>query len=137
MSTTTPTIEPTPAQFERLAESDDDGPVIMINLLRFKQQADGIDADEGISGAEAYGRYGVEAQKHLARVGGRILLSAAATDSVIGPEEGEWDLVIAVEYPSRGAFLKMTSDSDYLEAHRHRSAALADSRLIATRRLEV
>lgn len=137
MSTTTPSIDPTPAQFKRLAESDDDGPLIMINLLRFKEQADGIDADDGISGAEAYNRYGVEAQKHLARIGGRILLSAAATDSVIGPDEAEWDLVIAVEYPSRAAFLKMTSDPDYLKAHPHRTAALEDSRLIATRRLEV
>ena len=137
MRTTTPTIHPTPEQLQRVAASEDDGPVIMINLLRFKEQADGIHDGAGITGAEAYGRYGVEAQKHLARIGGRILLSARANESVIGPEDGEWDLVIAVEYPSRSAFLRMTSDPDYLEAHKHRTAAVADSRLIATSQLQV
>ncbi len=124
-------IEPTPEQFQRLAAADDDGAVVMVNLLRFKQQADGIDAGDGISGIEAYGRYGAAVAPHLARVGGRILLALAATESVIGPVEGEWDMVIAAEYPSRKAFLEMTSDPDCLAIHGHRAAALADSRLIA------
>ncbi len=124
-------IEPTPEQFERLAASDDDAPVVMINLLRFKDRADGIDAADAISGAEAYARYGAAVLPHLKRVGGRILMALATTESVIGPFDGEWDMVIAAEYPSRKAFLEMTSDPDYLAIHGHRSAALADSRLIA------
>jgi uncharacterized protein (DUF1330 family) len=130
-------IEPTQAQFERLAASAqaDDGPLIMINLLRFKDRADGIDAAEGITGAEAYARYGAAVQKYLDGVGGRVLLGVAATESVIGPYDGEWDMVLAVEYPSRRAFLEMTSDPGYLAAHAHRAAALADSRLIASTRV--
>ncbi len=124
-------IEPTPEQFQRLAGSDDEGPVVMVNLLRFKHRADGIDAGDGISGLEAYSRYGAAVMPHLARVGGRILMTLAATESVIGPVDGEWDMVIAAEYPSRQAFLEMTSDPDYLAIHGHRAAALADSRLIA------
>jgi uncharacterized protein (DUF1330 family) len=124
-------IEPTPAQFERLAASPEEGPVVMINLLRFKAVADGIDAADGISGAEAYARYGAAAQRFLDAVGGKLLLAVAATESVIGPEEGEWDLVLAVRYPSRQAFLQMVSDPGYLAIHAHRAAALADSRLIA------
>jgi uncharacterized protein (DUF1330 family) len=100
----------------------------MVNLLRFKELADG---DEGITGAEAYARYGAAVASHLERVGGRILFAAAAQESVIGPAESEWDLVVAVEYPSRKAFIEMTSDPDYLKAHGDREAALADSRLIA------
>lgn len=125
------TIEPTPEQFESLASSEEDGPVVMVNLLRFKDRADGIDAGDGISGAQAYARYGAAVMPHLARVGGRILMTLAATESVIGPMDGEWDMVIAAEYPSRKAFLEMTSDPDYLAIHGHRAAALADSRLIA------
>ena len=125
------TIEPTPEQFQRLAASDDEGPVVMINLLRFKQHADGIDATDGITGVEAYARYGAAVMPHLMRVGGRILMTLAATESVIGPVDGEWDMVIAAEYPSRQAFLEMTSDPGYLAIHGHRAAALADSRLIA------
>ena len=128
---THPSIEPTEAQFTRLAGSADDGPVMMVNLLRFKDRADGVDAADGISGAEAYARYGSAVREHLGRVGGRLVLAGAATESVIGPEEGEWDAVLVAEYPSRKAFLEMTGDPAYLEVHRHRAAALADSRLIA------
>jgi uncharacterized protein (DUF1330 family) len=127
----TATIEPTPEQFERLAASDDQRPVVMLNLLRFKDRADGVHADEGISGAEAYARYGAEVTEHLDRVGARILFTMVPQESVIGPEDGEWDLVAAVEYPSRRAFLEMASDPAYLETHAHREAGLADTRLIA------
>jgi uncharacterized protein (DUF1330 family) len=127
-----PTIEPTPEQFQRLAQSDDAAPVIMINLLRFKDRADGIDADDGISGAEAYQRYADAVRPFLEGVGGRVLIQLAATESVVGPAEPEWHVVLAVEYPSRAAFLKMASDIEYAKIHGHRAAALADSRLIAS-----
>jgi uncharacterized protein (DUF1330 family) len=119
-----PTIEPTAGQIESLSDSSDSGPVVMLNLLRFKP-----------SGAESYARYGAEVTSHLERAGARVLLAAAAQDSVIGPEQGEWDLVLAVEYPSRSAFLQMISDPDYLKIHAHRAAAVADSRLIACQKL--
>ena len=124
-------IEPSPVQFERLAGAAEDGPVVMLNLLRFKERADGIDAADAISGAEAYERYGAAVTTFLARAGGRVLFAAQPHECVIGPEAAEWDLVLAVEYPSRQAFLEMVGDSGYLEIHRHRAAALADSRLIA------
>src|SRR5437588_11070976 len=106
-------IEPTPDQFARLATTSDDGPVVMLNLLRFKDRAEGIEAAEDISGADAYARYGAGVQKFLARAGGRVVFAAQPRESVIGPEAAEWDLVLAVEYPSRRAFLEMTSDPGY------------------------
>jgi uncharacterized protein (DUF1330 family) len=125
-------MEPTAAQLERLAGSEEEGPVVMINLLRFKDRADGVDEADGITGAEAYhGRYAPGVLAHLERVGGQVLLAAAAQESVIGPHDGEWDMVLAVRYPSRRAFLDMIADADYLAVHAHRAAALADSRLIA------
>jgi hypothetical protein len=48
-------IHPTQEQIQQLISSDDDGPIVMLNLLRFKDRADGI--DEGVSGAEAYARW--------------------------------------------------------------------------------
>jgi uncharacterized protein (DUF1330 family) len=127
-------IEPTAAQLERLAASGDQDPVMMLNLLRFKERAEGIDAADGITGAEAYARYGAAVAPYLERVGGRVTLAAAAHESVIGPDQGEWDMVLFVEYPSRSAFLEMTSDPGYLQIHGHRAAAIADSRLIACKR---
>jgi uncharacterized protein (DUF1330 family) len=125
-------IQPTPEQFARLAGSADDGPVVMVNLLRFKATADGIDAADGISGQQAYERYAALAAPFLAAAGGRLLFAGRTQESVIGPEPAEWDLTLAVRYPSRGAFIAMATDPGYLAIHEHRAAALADSRLIAT-----
>ena len=122
-------IHPTPEQLQSLASSSDDGPLIMLNLLRFKPQADGI--DEGVTGAEAYARYSVATEPFLRAVGGRLRTAVRADDSVIGPPDREWDLVLLVEYPSRQKFLEMASNPEYQKIHAHREAALADSRLIA------
>jgi uncharacterized protein (DUF1330 family) len=122
-------ITPTQAQLEGLLAADLEGPIVMLNLLRFKDRADGI--DEGVSGREAYGRYGAATAPFLERVGGRLLLAAEAKTMVIGPEGLEWDLALMVEYPSREKFLEMASDPEYLAVHEHRAAALSDSRLIA------
>jgi uncharacterized protein (DUF1330 family) len=100
----------------------------MLNLLRFKEHADGI--DEGVSGRKAYERYGEAAAPFLAAVGGRVLTAVQAGEVVIGPDD-EWDVALLVEYPSRAKFLEMAVDPAYLAVHEHRLAALADSRLIA------
>lgn len=125
------TVAPTAEQLTRLLTSPELGPVIMLNLLRFNARATGVDAADGITGEAAYARYAEAVLPHLERAGGRILLALDVQDSVIGPDRTEWDMVVAVEYPSRSAFLAMTSDPDYLANHAHREAALADSRLIA------
>lgn len=126
-------IHPTPEQVSQLTQSPDDGPIVMLNLLRFKAQADGI--DEGVSGAEAYARYSVAVEPFLAGVGGRLLSAIRPSQSVIGPPDSEWDLVLLVHYPSRAKFLEMATNPDYLKIHAHRDAALADSRLVACEQL--
>ncbi len=122
-------ITPTQHQIEQLAADPSEDPVVMLNLLRFKDAADGI--DEGVSGQEAYARYGEAAAPFLERVGGRVLAAVQAHQMVIGPDALEWDMAILVEYPSRKHFLQMATDPEYLAVHEHRDAALADSRLIA------
>jgi uncharacterized protein (DUF1330 family) len=120
-------IEPTPEQVKRLAAGDG-GPIVMVNLLRFRDEAG--PPDEGLSGAEAYARYAAAIPPFLERAGGRLLTAVACQEGVIGPHDAEWDVVALVEYPSREAFLGMVADPDYLRIHEHRVAALADSRLI-------
>jgi uncharacterized protein (DUF1330 family) len=121
-------VLPTEQQLAGLMASTDDGPVVMLNLLRFKDRADGI--DEGVSGAEAYARYSAATEPFLRAVGGRLRAALAAQETIIGPEGREWDLVLLVEYPSRAKFMEMAADPEYLKIHAHREAALADSRLI-------
>jgi uncharacterized protein (DUF1330 family) len=130
-----PSIEPSEEQLARLlAENDDGQPVVMINLLRFRYDAEypaGFDA-EPCSGREAYQRYGMAVLPMLGAVGGKILWQGEAKLVVIGPSEESWDEAILVQYPSRAAFLRMVTSEDYQKIVPHRMAALADSRLIAT-----
>ena len=51
--------------------------------------------------------------------------------ALIAPEHEDWDELLLVHYPSPEAFLEMLADPDYQAATIHRTAALADSRLIA------
>lgn len=130
------TVEPTPERFEAFAkDADPPAPLIMINLLRYREQAEYPDAfdAEPCTGREAYQRYGAVAAGQIAAVGGRVLWAGAVAASVIAPDSEEWDDAVLVEYPTRDAFLKMLSEPAYLAAVPHRGAALSDSRLIATR----
>ena len=128
-------INPSAEQFERFLKTvPEDRPIVMLNLLRYREQAEypaGFDAAP-CSGEEAYQRYGAVAAERVASVGGRIIWAGSADLTVIGPEHEKWDTVVLVEYPSRQAFAQMIGQPEYQAAAPHRTAALADSRLIAT-----
>jgi uncharacterized protein (DUF1330 family) len=128
-------VEPSPEQLRSFVEAEgDDAPVVMINLLRYRERAHyppGFDA-EPCSGREAYQRYGVLVAPHIASAGARMLWLGSVQASVIAPAEERWDDAILVEYPSRKAFLQMVTNPEYLAVAGHRTAALDDSRLIAT-----
>jgi uncharacterized protein (DUF1330 family) len=49
---------------------------------------------------------------------------------LIGRNGESWDLAFVAAYPTAQAFVDMVRDPDYQRATRHRSAAVADSRLI-------
>ncbi len=128
-------VDPTEEQIQALMTASEEEmatPITMINLLRFRQQADyaeGVDA-EPCSGPEAYQRYAEGAVSAVAKVGGRPIWGAEARQTVIGPVDEAWDQAFIVFYPSRNAFLQMVQDPDYQAIVPHRTAALADSRLI-------
>jgi uncharacterized protein (DUF1330 family) len=123
-------IGPTKEQIQTLVDSELDTPVVMLNLLKFAERADG-DGDGPQSGRDSYARYGDRVRSMLESVGGRVLWQGRADSVVIGGDADEWDAVILVEYPSRKAFLEMTSSPKYQEVSKDRTAGLADSRLIA------
>jgi uncharacterized protein (DUF1330 family) len=129
-----PSVEPSEAQLARLLELDDGKPIVMVNLLRYREHAayePGTDA-EPCSGREAYERYGMYVLPLLAAVGGRVHWRGDAKALVIGPADEDWDEVLLVEYPSRSAFVSMVTGEQYRAIMHHRTAALSDSRLIAT-----
>ena len=124
-------IHPTAEQIQALVDGPADSPVVMLNLLKFADEAAGDGNGAGMSGRQSYGKYGDGVRKLLEKTGGRILWQGRADSVVIGGDADEWDAVILVEYPSRKAFLEMTSTSEYREVGKSRTSALADSRLIA------
>jgi uncharacterized protein (DUF1330 family) len=130
-----PSIEPSPEKLQKLiAEAPDESPIVMINLLRYRDRAEypqGSD-ETPCSGEEAYQRYAALVLPMLDEVGAKVLWRGSVKHMVIGPAGEEWDEALLVQQPSRRAFLAMVSRPDYLRAAVHRSAALADSRLIAT-----
>ena len=111
------------------------GPVTMLNLLRFRASADyaaapALAPPAPISGADAYARY-LEAAAPLVRgVGAELVLTGTASAFLIGPADERWDGVLVARYPSLDAFLAFTSNPAYLAIVGHRTAALADSRLL-------
>ncbi len=123
-----PHIKPTGEQIKRVAKSELDGPVVMLNLLKYDKQAkDG----EG-SGRDAYERYGDEMQKIMADRGIKLLWRGRADSVIIGDDDADdWDTVLLVEYPSRKVFLEMSGSKEYEGVGKHRTSALLDSRLIA------
>jgi hypothetical protein len=56
-----------------------------------------------------------------------------ARAALIAPEGESWDEVVLVHYPSRRAFLRMVQSDAYRAIVHHRTAALADSRLVEVR----
>lgn len=136
-----PHIEPTREALAALAatgrHADREGPVVMLNLLRFRDTADysrspELAPDQPISGAEAYRRYSANTAPLLAGVGGEVRYDGAGGDVLIGPADERWDRVLLVRYPDLAAFTAMTTDPAYLAGVGHRTAALADSRLLPT-----
>ena len=113
-------IEPTGDQIKQLLSLPDEGPVVMVNLLKFKPDG----------GAESYAEYARAAIKPLAQAGAKLIYRGNYLTPVIG--DGDWDEVLLVKYPSIAAFIKMTSDEDYRAIMHHRTEALIDSRLWAT-----
>ena len=107
-------VEPTPeqlAELQAIAGGPEDGPLVMLNLNRYRDPA-------------AYSRYGEVAQRGLERIGARILWHAPINGTVIGEGEERFDDLIAVWYPSAAAFLALITDAEYLEGRADRLEGL-------------
>jgi uncharacterized protein (DUF1330 family) len=112
-------IEPTESQIKSFVTSEISGPIVMLNLLRFKPSG----------GRESYGRYADGVGPILDDIGAEIVFYGDAHAVVIG-EEGEWDVVVLVRYPSKDAFVEMIRLPEYQAITGLRAEALLDSRLV-------
>lgn len=128
-------IEPTEGAGAAFFGDPPEGPVVMLNLLRYREIADystdpDIAPQSPISGRDAYARYAAHTLPILAAAGGEVLFSGSASSFLIGPADEKWDAVLLVRHRSAEVFLSFARNEEYLAGVGHRTAALADSRLL-------
>jgi uncharacterized protein (DUF1330 family) len=122
-------IYPNPEQIQTLLAGPADPPVVMVNLLRFKPRADA--PDEGLSGEEAYRRYGEQMRTFVEAKGGRVVWTGRVDSQVIGTGGESFHMIALVEYPSRQAFIAIATDPHVQEIGVHRAAGLESQWLLA------
>ncbi len=126
-------LHPNDEQLQGFSEPSAEGPISMVNLLKFRDRAEYADGRETeLSGAEAFGLYGVEVAKIVNSLGGAMLFSAQVSRLMLGEVEELWDQVAIAQYPSRQAMLDMIMSEEYQAIAVHREAGLAGQLNIET-----
>lgn len=129
-------IFPSMEQASTFFGGPENGPFVMVNLLKFKAKAEYADgSDSYLTGEAAYARYGKAIQACLAAVGGRQIYAGNVTGMMIGEVEDQWDMIALVEYPSLSAMQKMISSPEYKAIETHRKAGLAGQLNIRTSKI--
>ena len=104
---------------EALAKSPNEGPVAMLNLVKYRNH-------------EAYAEYGKLTGKLVAEHGGRLLW--AGTVAEVALDEGgdtDWDFAAIVLYPSRQAFIDLVTSEQYLDANEVRRRGIVKHVVLA------
>ncbi len=122
---------PPASRVEALMADDSGGPVVMVNLLRFRAKAvypDGRPSD--LTGRQAYNLYAAPMQNVIEQGGGKVLFGGDIASLVIGDVEDLWDTCVLVEYPSAAAFAAIVTSPEVAEIGVHRAAGLEGQLLI-------
>jgi uncharacterized protein (DUF1330 family) len=114
-----------------LAELDQQAPVVMLNLMRFRERS--LDGDG--SGWDAYLRYSALTVPMIKARGGTLLWTGNAKAVALGAEaENQWDYLALVYYPTVAAFIDMMTSQEYEQrCDPHRTNGCAEHVIIATR----
>ena len=114
-------VNPTREDFKRFFEEDDGGPIVMLNLLRFR----------GDGGRASYERYIEETGSLLTDGGAAVLYAGECSTSLVDGGEN-WDAIILVRYPSRSAFAEIIKGPAYQAVTHYRTEGLEAAVLQAT-----
>lgn len=114
-----------------LRELEGEGPVVMVNLMRFRERS--LDGDG--SGWDAYLRYSALTVPMIKARGGTLLWTGDAEAVALGNQDGNrWDYLALVYYPSVAAFIDMMTSADYdTRCDPHRRNGCEDHVIICTR----
>jgi len=99
--------------------ADEDGPIFMVNLMKYHEVAQYEGAELAISGREADDRY--NPSSILNKIGADIMFAADVRTSVVGVD---WDRIAIVRYPTRRSFIEMQTRKDFGEKHVHKNAGM-------------
>lgn len=126
-------VYPNEAQLAGFAEPGPEGPIYMVNLLKFRERAEYPDGrSTELSGREAYGLYAEGVSELIKEFGGGIVFAADVVRLMLGEVEELWDEVAIAMYPSRAAMLQMMQSERMEEIGQHRAAGLAGQLNIET-----
>ena len=115
--------------------ADEDGPVYMVNLMKYREKADYTDGtDLNISGREADDLYAPVGP--LAAIGASMVFLAEVDTQLLG-DAPMWDRIAVVRYPTGRSFIDMQSRTDFKEKHVHKEAGMAETIVIGCTPIEV
>jgi uncharacterized protein (DUF1330 family) len=116
-----------------LSELDQAAPVVMLNLMRFRERS--LDGNGNGSGWDAYLRYSALTVPMIKARGGTLLWTGDAKAVALGAEQSnQWDYVALVYYPTLTAFTDMMTSADYeTQCDPHRRNGCAEHVIICTR----
>lgn len=126
-------LTPTDMQNAAFLQGSPDGPVSMLNLLRFRARAAyprDFEGNADVTGDVAYQRYAEIASVRIDALGGRLVWGAPSFMTLVGPTNERWDAVRIVSFPTRQTYARLMEDEIYQTAIIHRQAALAETRVL-------
>ena len=110
--------------------ADEDGPVWMVNLMKYRERAEYLDGRETtLTGREADDLYApVDV---LAAIGAEVVFFGDVEHQLLG-DAPRWDRVAVVKYPTRRSFIAMQERPDFLELYPHKEAGMAETFVIGS-----
>ncbi len=105
-------FEPTEQSLTDTVEFLGDGPFVMLNLFRLRDEPDftnhpELRPDGPTSSRDLFYEYIAHMDSYLEQVGARRVLLADGGPLLIGPTGERWDVVQMVEYPNAQSFLEL------------------------------
>ena len=126
-------VYPNEEQIKGFLEPGPEGPICMVNLLKFKPRAEYEDGREtDLTGREAYELYEAGVTKILQEVGGYIGFFGDVERLVLGEIEELWDVVALAVWPSRQVMFEVMQSEGMQAISKHRTAGLAGQLNIET-----
>jgi hypothetical protein len=109
---------------------EQDGPIFMVNLMKYHDVAQYSSADAPqVSGREADDKY--NPASILNKIGADIVFVADVTKNHIGDED--WDRIAIVRYATRKSFIDMQQRKDFAEKHEHKAAGMKRTTIVCCR----